>query len=798
MIWPVVDASPIYVGLDTETHLIAAGDIIPRMVCVTMDWAAPGLLSPTPNVQDTFASAIYSNGDLGETTSALEAMLATWQAAYQGRAHVIIQNAAFDLTVIMRYCMDVISGAQAAPDVHHLLGAKDLYRLIWDVLDQGLDNEMAGRPHFIHDTMIRAKLWMLSTSGVLDRKGASEVSASLASLVMTHFGVDISAGKYSTGPGGRIFDSKGVDITDTPAAGDSWRLRYKELDGIPAARWPTPAFNYAIDDATWARKIFVSQDTQKQAAGYGSMNSESLQVYADTALRLYSAPGFRVDQVQVAKVKATVDARLEQTNGALRINGVLRPNDTVNTAVLHDRIKEAWKTLGGYPHLTKTGAVCADSEVLETLAPVDPIINLYQQRAEVMKIQTSFLPNMGGTTVYTNYDILKETGRTSAYGSSDRSRRKPLYDAVNIQQVPKGLGARQCFLPPAPLKGVPYVLGSFDYGAQELCSVAQVTYDLFGQSVHRDRINAGYDLHTYLGAALSMVLDPEAVEYCHGIEEAYRVLNRDRSLKVDESDLGVEMQKRMVLKKRASGWRTFAKPTGLGYPGGLGPATMCTMAKGDYGLDITEDQARTFRDIWHSTYPEMRQFFNWVNRQKDTSQPDVDAYCYETSGFGRFRAGASYCATANGKGMQSLSSDASKRSVCWLARAVSDGLPPESPYALLGDCIPMAFIHDENLLAMPMDLLATERAWLACQLMIQACQIHMPDVLLTVKPTIMHRWNKNAEDKWKPDQYRGEKVFDALNARGRIYGVTGYADIVADAIGPTYDPTMELVTWDAA
>ena len=791
---PAIPGPPLYIGIDTETHLIAAGDIMPRMVCMTLDWALPGQLSPTTDIKDTFNSQIASNGDYMDESSPLDLILNTFQAAYDRRAHIIIQNAAFDLTVIMRYCMDVISGAQKSPIGDGADKAGQAYRLIWDVLDQGLDNEMAGRPHFIHDTMIRAKLWILSTSGILDRKGASEVSASLAALVMSHFGVDISAGKYSTGPGGRIFDSKGVDITDTPAAGDSWRLRYKELDGVPSAQWPTPASQYAIDDATWARKISVSQDAQKQSSGYGSMNSESLQVYADTALRIYSAPGFRVDQEQVAKVRTTVDERLAITNDALKLNGVLRPNDTVNTAVLHDRIREAWKVAGGYPHLTAKGAVCADGEVLEILAPVDPIISLYQQRAEVMKIQTSFLPNMSGTVVYTNYDILKETGRTSSYGSSKKeAKRKPLYDAVNIQQIPKGLGARQCFLPPQG-----YVMFSGDYGAQELCSVAQVTYDLFGQSVHRDRINAGYDLHTYLGAALAMVLEPEAVAFATGIEDAYRELNQDRSLKIDPADDSPEMQRRIATKKRAVGWRTFAKPTGLGYPGGLGPATMCTMAKGDYGLDITEDQARTFRDIWHSTYPEMRQFFNWVNRQKDTSQPDVDAYCYETKGFGRFRAGASYCATANGKGMQSLSSDASKRSVCWLARAMSNGLPPESPYSLLGDCLPLAFIHDENLTAMPLDLLTTERAWLSCDLMIKACQIHMPDVLLTVKPTIMHRWNKNAEDKWKTDPSRGEKVFDALNARGRTYGVRDFADIVADVIGPTYDPTQELVTWDAA
>lgn len=778
------------VGLDTETHLIREGDIIPRLVCLTVDSAEAGLLSPTTNILDTYKTGILTNGDRDLTP--LQMICDLWQAAYEGRAHIIIHNAAFDVTVVMRYCMDVASGAQVGDKAL----AKATFLLLWDVLDRGLDEEMAGRPHFVHDTLIREKLWMLSTVGNFNVPGEKKGAFTLAKLVGRHFDVDISGKKVESGADGRVW-LNGKDITGTALAGDIWRLRYSELDGVPIEKWPEAAVSYAIDDATWARKVYVSQETRRQPEGFGSINSESLQVYADVCLRLSSSLGFGVDKPRVAKVQEAVNQRLEQTNGALKLNGVVRPNDTVNQAILHERIIAAWRGIGAYPVLTDTGRISAGGEVLETLAPHDPILHLYQQRAEVMKIQSSFLPNLQGSRVYTNYNILVETGRTSSYGASDDTGRKPLYAAVNIQQIPKDMGARQCFMPPEPLNGVPYVFYSGDYGAQELCSVAQVTYSLFGHSVHRDRINAGYDLHTFLGSSLAMVLEPEAVGFATEIEAAYKELNRRRKLKPEDlpEHERAEAQRQ---KDQAVGWRNLAKPVGLGYPGGLGPETCCVMAKGDYGINMTIDQATTFREIWRRTYPEMIQAFAWVNRQKDNSDAHRDAHCYETQGFRRFRAGATYCATANGKLMQSLSSDGSKRSVCWLGRACAGGLPPESPYSILDDCFPAAFIHDENIIAMPLDLLTTERALLAGKLMVTALQVHMPDVLLTVGPTIMHRWNKKAEDKWADQPARAERVYDALNARGRLYGVANFADIVADELGSSYNPTKALLTWDDA
>jgi DNA polymerase-1 len=770
-------------GFDTETHLIAAGDLAPRLVVATFDVAEEGRVSPTNSILDTFKAWAVGNSDRGLVGQLLD----VFQEVYQRRMQLVIQNAPYDLGVILRYCLDVIQGGQIGdPRV-----ATQLYLLIWETLERSLDDEWAGGQPLIHDTIIREKLWHLSTHGSVEQYHGRDLRYGLSDLVMTYFGIDISAAKHTIDANGRVYDHNNVDITGTPAAADSWRLRYNQLDGIPLDRWPPEALAYAISDATWGRKIWEMQEAKRTPAAYGSMNSQALQLYADLGLRLYSATGFRIDQARVARVEAAIDLKLASVRQVLQLNGVERPNGTVNTAVVTDRVEKAWAAKGRARMLTKTGKTSAASEVLEELEGMDPILDAYIERQEVIKVKTSFLPNIRGSMVWSNYDILKETGRCSSYGNSDKAKRKPLYDAVNIQQMPRAAGVRECFLPPEG-----YVILSCDYSALELCSVGQVTYSLLGFSVHRDKNRAGYDLHTYLAAGMSMSLEPHLVDEATSHDASYHTLNAKRKAKLPDEVSGEDplIHQKRLWKIAATNWRNFAKPTGLGYPGGLGPATLVTFAKGQYGVTMDIDQATTFRELWHQTYPEMKPYFKWVERQKDYKNEDGEGghgYCYETPGFRRFRAGATFCAAANGMAMQSLSADGAKRSVAWLARACMGGLPTNNPYSLLSDCYPLAFIHDENLIAIPDDELATERALLVSRLMVEAMQLHMPDVLIQAEPALMRRWSKDAGDpEWRDDPSRSERVFAALEARG-----SGYADAVADAIGPTYNPARRLVPW---
>jgi hypothetical protein len=770
-------------GLDTETHLIGAGNIMPRLVCATFDLAEEGQVTPTGSLLDTFKAWCVGNGDPELVLQLLE----LFQEAFERRLHVVIQNAAYDICVIMRYCMDVVEGTQVGDPSR----AKELYLLLWDVLERAMEDEMAGGRAIIHDTIIREKLWHLSTTGNMEANNGRELRYGLSDLVKTYFGVDISDMKVELGANGRILDHNGVDITGTPQAGAAWRLRYSELDGVPLHLWPPEALAYAISDSSWARKIFEVQEGMRKPVGYGSMNSESLQVYADVALRLYSATGFGLDNARVRKVEAAIDAKLDGVRQLLRLNGVERADGTINTKIVAQRVEHAWKLKGRHPILTGGGAISASNEALEELDGLDPILDAYRERQEVVKIKTAFLPNIQHDRVWSNYDILKDTGRTSSYGAGDRSRRKPLYDAVNIQQIPRAAGVRECFLPPPG-----YLMLSCDYSALELCSVAQVTYSLLGYSVHREKNLQGYDLHSFLGSGMAMSLAPQLVSEATNHDEAYKHLrtNLKAARAFKDEDKSPEAEQARKLAEGAKHYRNFSKPVGLGYPGGLGPATLVTFAKATYGVIMDEDQARVFRELWHQTYPEMKEYFRWVERQTDYANKDsygMDCYAYETDGFRRFRAGATYCATANGKAMQSLSADGAKRSVCWIARACFGGLREPNPFTLLDSCIPLAFIHDENLIGIPEDELATERSLLQSVLMVEAMKLSMPDVLIQAEPALMRRWSKAAGDpEWRDEPGRAERVYALLEAIR-----PGMADAVADAIGPNYNPNRRLVPW---
>lgn len=785
-------------GFDTETHLIAEGDINPRLVCATFDVGPWGQLGPDGTIAGAFDAWCVPNAD----TQLCPTLVEMFRQALSRETHLVIQNAAFDLCVLLRYAHDVQQGAQLG----QASDGEALQALVWDVLEQGLADEQDGGLPIIHDTILREKLYNLSTAGTIDTLHGREFSYGLHELVRRYFDVDISAFKVNATADGRVLDADGVDITGTAKAGAVWRLRYHELDGVPLERWPEPARQYAMDDATWARRIFVRQEEKRKPRYYGSMNSEGLQVYAETALRLYASTGMVVDRQQVGRVQDRIADVLKRVEQTLRLNGVVRPNGSVNTKVVQARVEDAWAKLGRMPIRTETGGICCDSEVQETISGVDPILDMWSERQSLMKIQSSFLPALSGERIWTNYDGLKETGRTSSYGSGDRSKRQPLYPAINIQQIPRAAGIRECFLPPpvewwqitSPWLSAPppTVLLSADYTSLELCSVGQVTYSLFGYSVHRDRLLQGYELHSFLGAAMARTLAPHVVDNQTDLDGAYKALVKYRKLKIPDEDKSSEAERLRQLKKEAIGWRTFAKPTGLGYPGGLGPATYCQFAKATYGVTVDLQQAEVFRELWLHIYEEMNDFFRWVNSQSDMQDPTGDGYVYETQGLNRFRAGATYCATANGKSMQSLSADGAKRSVCWLARACFGGLSKDTPYALLTGCPPAAFIHDENLMVLPDDELLTERSLLVSRLMVEAMKISMPDVPIAAEPALMRRWTKGAEPEWVDDPGREARVEAAIRSWYGGDPPQAWVEEFFELMGPSYNPNRRLIPWD--
>jgi hypothetical protein len=137
----------------------------------------------------------------------------------------------------------------------------------------------------------------------------------------------------------------------------------------------------------------------------------------------------------------------------------------------------------------------------------------------------------------------------------------------------------------------------------------------------------------------------------------------------------------------------------------------------------------------------MHQYFDIISALEETG------YSYITP-LGLVRRNASYCAAANGIGLQSPSAEGAKAAIC----AVMEACYVEGVNSLLyGYFEPIAFIHDEIFGEMKEDSLFHERAHEVARIWREAMQKFMPDVKVKAAPAAMRRWDKSAETEYGPD-----------------------------------------------
>lgn len=203
-------------------------------------------------------------------------------------------------------------------------------------------------------------------------------------------------------------------------------------------------------------------------------------------------------------------------------------------------------------------------------------------------------------------------------------------------------------------------------------------------------------------------------------------------------------------------YRNLAKPTGLGYPGGLGPDTFITYAAGTFGVKITRDEAVSLQNTWKETFPEMPMYFNWINNDAvDLRYSDCvegDRYHYTTP-FGLYRPNTAYCPTANGNGLQSPSAEGAKLGVIQVVRSCYDPTvrsilgPDEFGYPVR----PNLFIHDEIMGDIRIDDKLQPRIAEIQRLMVQSMVQVTPDVRARSEAALMWRWDKEAEAVYDSD-----------------------------------------------
>jgi hypothetical protein len=435
-----------------------------------------------------------------------------------------------------------------------------------------------------------------------------------------------------------------------------------------------------------------------------------------------------------------------------------------------------------------------NKEWLATYAALDPVLEIYNERHKIQKIVTSYLPCLYWADGYRNgcplvlegqtdkfagkspadrvhaqFAPLKETGRTSSYAAKKGkgNSAKVLYPSWNGQQVDPRI--RQCVV---PSEG--NVLFSIDYSAMELGTAAQISYNLLGyEGVLMKLINDGCDTHSYLGAQIALALDVEHARAC-GMDaddpmKSYTILREMASNKelcdspifrsiFEDCYLGKKWGDHEITwedctyKQYYKHFRTFGKPTGLGFWGGLGEPTFVSMAKASYGIRVDIPTAKVLRNIWRTYIPEGQQYLNFVNKQMvdGLADPEIvedehgrsrkrNFYCYDTP-LGMHRAKCTYTAAANGCALQSPSAEGALGAVQEIMKESTIG-------SLAGYVFPSLFIHDEIFGEAVYDSGITERVRHMEQIMVDNMQkIATPDVKARAESALMLRWDKRAEE----------------------------------------------------
>jgi len=209
---------------------------------------------------------------------------------------------------------------------------------------------------------------------------------------------------------------------------------------------------------------------------------------------------------------------------------------------------------------------------------------------------TTFIRNLSGNRVHPRYNLLKNTGRTSC-------------SRPNFQQLPREGQIRSMFI-----ANEEHTFVITDYSTIELCALAQVLYDRFGENEMMKRINAGEDLHAYYASVL----------YKIPIEE--------------------------VTKKQ----RQSAKAANFGFPGGLGVETFVEFAQG-YGIGLDIKKAKEMKRKWFQAFPKMRYYLEGEMGKVFTLT-------------GRERGNTTYCAEKNTP-FQGLAADGAKIALYELDKA---------------------------------------------------------------------------------------------------------------------------------
>jgi len=476
-----------------------------------------------------------------------------------------------------------------------------------------------------------------------------------------------------------------LDI-DMAKGADTWRLRYGELWDVPVSEWPAEAVDYATLDGMATHGVFCSQEKTRRPE---ALVDQYRQTRAMWVLRLIAYWGIRTDKAGVAFLRKKTEQELAKYDSLLKREGLIRSNGSKNMKAIYDKIKSlddpTWPmTEKGKPKTSKEVLGLSTDESLQALLG-------YQTASSLLTGGIVHLERGINVPIHTRFNTLLRTGRVSS-------------SKQNIQNVRREPGARECFVPRPG-----FLFAACDFDKAELHSLAEVCYHLFGHSRLGDRLNDGFDPHIDMGR---------------------KVLAREmESMTYDEMAANLHVLK--VKKARSAG-----KPINFGVPGGLGPSALRSFAWDQYRVRFSEQEARELHSEYFNVWPEMREYFKWVNSLLGRSQTCTVKQLYSD----RIRGGCRYTQAANTM-FQGLTADAAKTALYEVAR--EQYTVPSSP---LWGCRTVNFVHDELIVEVPDHLDKADAAARRLQeVMVKAYNRWVPRCPVSAEAVLMRRWSKEAK-----------------------------------------------------
>lgn len=722
------------IGFDSETHLISDEAPVPPMVCYTAAGGedtlagALALLLP-PNTALPPLPAVVVRPDawlrVRETDHGVE-----WEA-------LVLASRAVDLHVGLTalYPEAVLVAHNAAFDWSGLLKlCPDLLPLLVHFLESGQ----------AADTHVREQLWAIATDNFkFDNRVGRSGGFGLAHCVLARFNVDLSSDKTKLST---------LVKNEVPKPQWPWRYRYDELEGVAVDQWPQEAIHYAVEDATWARRLYIDQakpltlDAGPVVLPEGTVVNEKEQTCFAWFLQKMREHGVRTDNAAVSEFEKEVHAMVEEALAAGRAAGFIvinrckeclgtglagdvpalqtcaaclgkdheacnsegrygfyksgkaktltPPKSQKSTKRLRELVEHAY---GGYPPLTDKGSTSTAAETLEGSG--HPLLKKYAEGSFAIKLRDTYIPILQRGTehpIYSEPRVLVRSGRTS-------------WGDPNFQNPPQRGGFRECFV---PRKG--NVFCSIDYAALEMATLAQANLLYFGYSRMAELINEGKDLHLVF-----------AVEnYLHDLtyDEALAIRkdpDHPRHAEVNEA-------------------RDRAKPGNFGFPGGMYEKGFREYAK-SYGINMDLNDAAAARAGFLATYPEMNDYFAMMQGKQRASLTGL--FEIRQLGSGRVRGGCHMTSGCNTV-FQGLAADGAKAAGWALYKEM---INPASPLYGVGV---WAFVHDEYLFEGPE---GTAHVWApyAADIMVKAMKKYVPDVRIAAEPALMRRWSKKADTAYR-------------------------------------------------